>query len=178
MKTFDLEREIGRDQTLVVDSAYNFIRTDDWTAAISKVVMREASILIPRLDGRMIRSAYLTFPHPLVIGLNRYVGTERRVFNDSDPVTRSIILMRDNWTCYVCGEYGDTMEHLMPESRGGKSTWGNLAVACSTCNGLKGNRTPDEMGWAWPVIPRVLVSKRREDIQAAIYARLEEMVAS
>lgn len=176
MKTFDLETEVGRNQTLVVDSAFNYIRTDEWTSAISKVVAQDAKILIPRSDGRMIRSAFLTFPHPLVIGLNRYVGTERRVFNNDDVVTRSIILVRDNWTCYVCKGYGDTMEHLIPESRGGRSTWGNMAVACSPCNGLKSDRTPDEMGWDWPVIPRVLVSKRREDIQAAIYARLESMV--
>ena len=175
MKTIDLEREVSRTQTLVVDSAFNFVRTDHWTDAISKVVMRDARILIPRSDGAMIRSTYLTLPHPLVIGLNRYVGTERRVFKHDDKVTRSIILIRDNWTCYVCKGYGDTMEHLMPESRGGESTWGNLAVACTTCNGLKGDRTPDEMGWDWPVIPKVLISQRRESIQAAIWARLAEM---
>lgn len=178
MKKFDLEREVGRDQTLVVDSALNFISSDNWTEAISKVVMREAEILIPRTDGRMIRSAFLTFPHPLVVGLNRYIGTERKVFEKDDPVTRNVILVRDNWTCYVCNEFGDTMEHLIPESRGGKFTWGNIAVACFSCNGRKGNRTPDEMGWAWPVIPRVFVSKRREDIQAAIHERLAELVTS
>ena len=177
MRTFDLEQEIGRNQVVVVDSALNYTNTVDWTRAMSLIVADEANILIPRNDGSMVRSARLTFPRPLVVSLHRFVGTPIRKMKDSDPATRTMILVRDNWTCYICKEYGDTIEHLMPKSRGGRFTWGNLAVACSPCNEAKADLTPQEFGVAWPKIPTTLVHRRREALQQAIYRRLEEMAS-
>jgi CRISPR/Cas system Type II protein with McrA/HNH and RuvC-like nuclease domain len=37
-----------------------------------------------------------------------------------------------------------TVDHIVPKSRGGPSTWENLATSCQACNGRKNNRTPDE----------------------------------
>lgn len=175
MTEFDLEKEIGRNQTVIVDSAFNFVRIVGWTNAIGKVVAGEATILLARTDGTMIRSAYLTFPRPLVIALKQYVGSKAsfRKFKPDDVVTRSMILLRDDWTCYICEGYGDTMEHLIPESRDGTFTWGNIAVACSRCNGLKKNMTPDEFGVPWPKIPSTLIPRRDEKIQQAIFKMLE-----
>lgn len=176
MGQLNLEKAIGRNQTIVVDSAYNYVGEVEWTRAISLVVTDEASILIARKDGSMIRSAHLTFPRPLVVALKRYVGIKgMQKFKPTDRATRNLILIRDDWTCYMCNEYGDTMEHLLPKSRGGGSTWGNLAVACQPCNELKGDKTPEEHGYAWPKIPTTLVHKRKIDIQNALYLELENM---
>ena len=38
------------------------------------------------------------------------------------------------------------MDHLLPRSRGGGDNWFNLVAACQSCNGLKGDRTPQEGG--------------------------------
>lgn len=178
MKTFDLDKEISKSQTVVVDSALEFRNVVPWERAVSLVVTDEATVLIPRSDGSLIRSTYLTIPRPLVVSLNRYVGTRVRSVAMDDPATRSMILVRDNWTCAYCGEFGDTIDHIVPKSRGGQNTWGNLCVACHECNETKADFTPAEIGWKTPVIPKTLVSQRKQAIQAAVYARLEEMASA
>jgi 5-methylcytosine-specific restriction endonuclease McrA len=58
--------------------------------------------------------------------------------------------MRDRYTCQYCQQVlntGDlTLDHVIPRSRGGETTWENLVACCNLCNNKKGNRTPDEAG--------------------------------
>jgi 5-methylcytosine-specific restriction endonuclease McrA len=46
--------------------------------------------------------------------------------------------------CMYCGGYGDTVDHLVPLSRGGEHHPFNLGPSCSTCNCRKGNKTAEE----------------------------------
>lgn len=46
---------------------------------------------------------------------------------------------RDNWTCHYCGKYGDTVDHIIPRSKGGMSTPLNCVCACHKCNEKKSN---------------------------------------
>ncbi|MBB6669821.1 HNH endonuclease [Cohnella nanjingensis] len=74
------------------------------------------------------------------IVVNRH--TIRRLFSNKD--FRSMILTRDRYTCYFCGEYGDTIDHLLPRSKGGHTTPDNCVCACNLCNQTKANRDLDE----------------------------------
>ena len=47
---------------------------------------------------------------------------------------RLLILQRDNYLCYYCGRYGDTIDHVLPKSKGGLSTPANCVCACADCN--------------------------------------------
>jgi len=84
-------------------------------------------------------------PVPLVIRLVYYVKIPRRI---SLPVTRRGVLSRDNYTCQYCGATPPrkdlTVDHILPRSRGGKTTWENVTTACQKCNGRKGSHTPTE----------------------------------
>jgi hypothetical protein len=61
------------------------------------------------------------------------------------PVNRKEILRRDAHQCQYCGNKKQlTIDHVIPLSRGGKHTWNNVVIACSTCNSRKGNKTPEE----------------------------------
>jgi 5-methylcytosine-specific restriction endonuclease McrA len=64
------------------------------------------------------------------------------------PLNRRNVLRRDRYTCQYCGRQGGdlTVDHVLPKSRGGKSTWENLVAACRACNLKKGDRTPEEAG--------------------------------
>ena len=53
---------------------------------------------------------------------------------------RNYILERDNYTCFYCGKYGDTIDHITPKSKGGISTPKNCVCACSKCNNKKGSK--------------------------------------
>lgn len=62
------------------------------------------------------------------------------------PYSRSGLLIRDRGICGYCLGPGDTMDHIMPKSKGGRAEWTNAIVACKPCNGRKADRTPAEAG--------------------------------
>lgn len=114
-----------------------------------------------------LQGATNTLCIPAVIRLRRYINVPRRGARWS----RRSVLHRDSYTCAYCGiqpgyvqrgqvlsKHSFTVDHIIPVSRGGKSTWINTICACPMCNQRKGNRTPDEanMKLRWePKIPRV-----------------------
>ena len=171
MSLAKLEKLIKPDQVAMLDSSYVLAGVLPWERAISLVVSDEAAILIERSNGDLIRSQKLTLRKPVVIALNKYVGAAslQKTFQEGDTVSKAVVLTRDDHTCWICGGHGTTVDHLLPKSRGGKSTYGNLATACRKCNELKRDLTPKEIGREWPHIPRTIVSKRRIAIQEAIY---------
>jgi 5-methylcytosine-specific restriction endonuclease McrA len=83
---------------------------------------------------------------PSVIRLLTY----RHIPQQSRALSRKNILLRDRNTCQFCGKLFPaselTLDHVMPRSRGGRSTWENLVACCYTCNNRKGDRTPEEAG--------------------------------
>lgn len=91
-----------------------------------------------------IRSVSLSLRVPEVIVLTRYNGLP----NPGAVFTRRNLFRRDHNTCQYCGRKPGTSElsidHVMPRSRGGKSSWENCVLACMTCNRRKANRTPEE----------------------------------
>lgn len=83
-----------------------------------------------------------------------------RLLEREPAVTREKILRRDRNLCAFCGEiFRDrdlTIDHVMPVSRGGKSTWMNLVTACFDCNcKKKRNRTPEECGMPLLYLPYI-----------------------
>ena len=61
---------------------------------------------------------------------------------------RRNLFARDGNTCQYCGKRLSTsalsLDHVIPRSRGGPTTWANVVCACVRCNVRKGGRTPDE----------------------------------
>ena len=91
---------------------------------------------------------------PEVIVLTRYDGVPKR----SHGFSRRGLLQRDRFTCQYCrahlGRADLTIDHVLPSSRGGETTWENCVLACASCNCKKGNRTPDEAGMPLRRAPR------------------------
>lgn len=57
---------------------------------------------------------------------------------------RRYILARDNHTCYFCGRYGDTIDHLLPKAKGGHTTPMNCVCACNECNQSKADQNLED----------------------------------
>ncbi|WP_442955101.1 HNH endonuclease [Paenibacillus sp. JJ-100] len=72
--------------------------------------------------------------------VNRY--TIRRLFSNKE--FKRFILNRDEHTCYFCGSYGDTIDHLLPRAKGGHTTPLNCVCACNLCNQSKAAMDADE----------------------------------
>ena len=70
--------------------------------------------------------------------------------------TRKSIFTRDGYRCVYCGtnHLPLTIDHVTPRVRGGKDEWDNLVCCCTKCNNLKGDRTPEEVGFIMSNRPR------------------------
>lgn len=94
-------------------------------------------------DGT-ISTGSASFPRPTVIRLRRFVHIPWR----EAPLTPRNLRLRDGGTCQWCRKRpGDTMDHVIPRSRGGSHNWTNVVLACRLCNNRKGDRLPRELGW-------------------------------
>ncbi|MDP5120969.1 MAG: HNH endonuclease [Spirosomaceae bacterium] len=127
-------------RVLVLNADYSAISLCTVPKAFLLVYLDKAE-LIASSDGNMLRTVNTNYPMPSVIRLNKYVSVPYK----GVVLTRQNIFKRDNNSCCYCGSKKDlTLDHVMPKSRGGKTSWTNLATACRRCNTKKGNSTPEE----------------------------------
>lgn len=102
------------------------------------------SQLLPHDDEPFIQSVAFRLRVPEVITLTHFDRVPMNVVTFS----RRNIYKRDRYTCQYCGiQPGSeelTIDHVMPRSRGGTSTWENCVLACLNCNKRKADKTPDE----------------------------------
>jgi 5-methylcytosine-specific restriction endonuclease McrA len=93
-----------------------------------------------------IRTVRLRIRVPEIIVLNTYDALPRRRV----PFSRRNIYKRDEYRCQYCGARSPvselTIDHIVPRSLGGRSTWDNCVIACLRCNRRKAHRTPEEAG--------------------------------
>ncbi len=138
---------------LILNASYEPLTFVSWQRAIALVVGGRGELL--EQDGdRVIRSSGgLELPWPAVVRLLSMVRTKRAA---RVPLTRQYLLARDGRVCQVsgCDRRGDTIDHLIPRSRGGRHDWLNVAVMCSRHNSQKGDQTLDELGWALKRAPK------------------------
>ena len=129
-------------RTLVLNASFE---PHDIVAArnVIGLLLDEKAVLIEAGTG-VFRSQHLTLQAPSVIRLRRYVKTPyRRV-----PLTTPNVLARDGGKCGYCGGKADTMDHIIPRSRGGAHSWMNVVAACADpCNSQKDNHLLSEIGW-------------------------------
>ena len=92
-------------------------------------------------------------PWPRVIRLVRYVAATW--MHRPAAYSRAGVLVRDRHRCGYCGAHATTVDHLLPQSRGGDSTWLNTVAACASCNHRKAARTPGEARMRLLTQPRV-----------------------
>src|SRR5437879_11432696 len=129
---------------LVLNSSYEPINI---CAARRAIVLVLKGLAMPEEEnGHFLHAARITMRVPSVIRLLEY----RRIPHQTRALSRKNILLRDRNTCQYCGlvmSSGElTLDHVVPRSRGGSSTWENLVACCHTCHRRKGNQTPAEAG--------------------------------
>lgn len=126
---------------LVLNSTYQPLNTTSMKRAMKMLYLNKAEVV--SLNGCTIKTPRMTISVPSVIRLFTLITIPVRQV----PLTRKYILMRDHYTCQYCGiqEFKSmTIDHIVPRSQGGVSTWENLVCACKYCNHKKNNRNPRE----------------------------------
>ena len=136
-------------RTLVLNAGYEPLSVVTSRRAAVLVMREKASILAE--DASPIVSPSALVPRPAVILLHQYVRIVRR--RPSAPSRRGI-LRRDRRRCGYCGKPAATVDHVIPKSRRGDSSWENLVACCSPCNVRKGNKTLEQLGWTLRITPK------------------------
>lgn len=112
--------------------------------------------IIEAADGAFIHSSngVPVWPWPTIIRLIRYVWISREKIYGPPQVTKRGVLDRDSHVCAYCGsKRANTVDHVIPRSKGGRTAWKNLVAACRECNNKKRDRTPAEAGMKLRVTP-------------------------
>ncbi len=127
---------------LVLNASYEPINVCAARRAI--VLVLKGVAMTEEENGHFLHAARLAIRVPSVIRLLEY----RRIPHQTRALSRKNILLRDRNSCQYCGEIlasSDlTLDHVVPRSRGGLSTWENLVACCHSCNRRKGNQLPME----------------------------------
>lgn len=121
-----------------------------WQEAVKAVFLGRVSV-VSEYEDAIIHSPRFEFRLPSVIALKEYAPTHRR-----PAFTRFNVFLRDRFTCQYCGcrfpTHDLTFDHVIPRSKGGRTSWLNVVTACGSCNLRKGNKLPDAAGM--PLIRR------------------------
>jgi len=112
-----------------------------WQDAVKAVFLDRVDV-IAEYD-HVVRSANFEMRLPSVIALHDFVNQNR-----APAFTRFNVFLRDGFKCAYCGtaEEDLTFDHVIPRSKGGRTSWTNIVAACSPCNLRKGGRMPKEAG--------------------------------
>jgi 5-methylcytosine-specific restriction endonuclease McrA len=136
-------------KVLVLNADYRAVTVCSPEKAFILVLLDKAEIIY-KSEGYFFRSVSRAYPIPSVIRLRQYVNVPFR----GVMLNRQNIFRRDNFTCVYCGSKKDlTLDHVLPKSRKGASSWQNLVTACKKCNSYKGDHTPEEVGLSLPYKP-------------------------
>lgn len=107
-------------------------------------------------SGVELHSERVTIAVPSVVRLRYYV---RVPYERAVALSRRAVFHRDQSTCQYCGGSADSIDHVVPRSRGGQHVWDNVVAACRRCNAAKADRLLDEISMTLrsrPARPREL----------------------
>ena len=128
---------------LVLNATYEPINVCTVRRAVVLLLKDKAEVL-ERADWEL-HSATHTIARPIVIRLVSYVRIPRDTHRRK--ITRRAVFARDDWTCQYCGARSNlTVDHVVPRSKGGASSWDNIVASCAPCNRRKGDSLPRQVG--------------------------------
>jgi 5-methylcytosine-specific restriction endonuclease McrA len=128
-------------RALVLNATFEPLSIVSSRRAVCLLIDQKAELI--EADDGVVRSESITMASPAVIRLRYMVRAPRRRMA---VVSRRAVFARDDYRCQYCGNQADSIDHVVPRSRGGRDVWDNLAAACRPCNSAKRDRTPDEAG--------------------------------
>jgi len=126
-------------KVLLLNASYEPLNLCSWRRALVLLLKGKAE-KVEAYESLISENIYV----PSVIRLRYYVVVPYKEL----PFNRKNIMHRDNYTCQYCGKVSSslTIDHIIPKSKGGKSTWENVVAACARCNSLKADKTLEESG--------------------------------
>jgi 5-methylcytosine-specific restriction endonuclease McrA len=141
-------------RALVLNASYEPLAVVSYRRAVVLVLAEKADVLHD--TGEHLHSARLTLAIPSVIRLRQFVKVPYR---RRAPLNRRAVFARDAHRCQYCGGPAESIDHVVPRSRGGRHEWENVVAACRPCNVRKRDRLLHETSMHLrhpPMVPREL----------------------
>lgn len=135
------------EKVILLNSDYSFLSLIHKHRAITLVVTGKVEVL--KATDKVIHNASKTFKM-FVPAVVRLVKLARQIYKAKVPYSKRNVVTRDRYMCQYCGvrldDHTATIDHIIPSSRGGSTSFENCAASCKACNCKKGNKTPSECG--------------------------------
>ncbi|WP_280425685.1 HNH endonuclease [Nocardia carnea] len=131
-------------RVLLLNATYEPLTALTARRAIVLLVCDKADAVHHDPTGPVLHSAGATVTIPSVIRLRTYVRVPYRA---RVPMTRAALMQRDRYRCGYCGGKAETIDHVIPRSRGGEHSWENCVASCAPCNHRKADKLLSELGW-------------------------------
>ncbi len=132
---------VNAGRVLILNASYEPLHVCSVKRAVS-LLMHEVAERIEDSD-KVLRSPSQLFPVPSVIRLKKFV---KRPYRQRVAFNRKNVFRRDDHSCQYCGVKASelTLDHVLPRSRGGSTSWENVVACCHKCNARKRDRLPEE----------------------------------
>lgn len=125
---------------VLLDQNFNFLNLITIKKAIK--LMCKNKVEIVKCSGKELRCGFFL---PKVIRLLRKINI---TLNKKIPFAKQNIFIRDDYTCQYCGKTltlkSATVDHILPQAKGGKNSYLNCTTSCKTCNQWKGDKLLSE----------------------------------
>ena len=129
-------------QTLVLNASYEVMKIVNWKRAVTWFFLDKVDII--EEYSEYIGTPSIEMKIPAVVRYRKLIRPKYRALKFS----RTNIYARDNFTCQYCthkiAQSKLTLDHVIPKSKGGPSSWTNCVACCISCNVKKADRTPKE----------------------------------
>jgi 5-methylcytosine-specific restriction endonuclease McrA len=122
-------------RTLVLNATYEPLGVVGDRRAVVLVLSDKAECV--QASGEWFRSERLDIEVPSVVRLRRFV---RVPYHRRTALSRRAVFARDGGRCQYCEREAETIDHVVPRSRGGEHAWDNVVAACRPCNAHKSDR--------------------------------------
>ena len=132
------------EKVVLLNNDYNFLGEISWKKAIALIVKGKVEVV--KESDKVIQNAAKTVKIflPKVIRLIKMI---QKIYKSKVRFSKKNVIVRDKGTCQYCGAQTSndiTIDHVIPVSRGGKTTFDNCVACCKKCNSAKNNALPSE----------------------------------
>jgi 5-methylcytosine-specific restriction endonuclease McrA len=124
-------------KVILLNQDYSYINSISVRRALKLIAKNK--VTVEKFSKRIVRTVTEDIAVPLVL---RLVYLVRRIYRKAVTWSKKNVMIRDDFKCVYCGaNYNLNIDHVIPQSKGGKNTFENTVTSCVNCNNRKGDRS-------------------------------------
>lgn len=124
-------------KVILLNQDYSYLNSISVRRALKLIAKRK--VTVEKYSKVIIKTVSAEIAVPLIL---RLVYLIRQLYRKAVTWSKKNVMVRDDFKCVYCGSDKNlNIDHVFPQSRGGKNTFENTVTSCVDCNNKKGNRT-------------------------------------